>query len=204
MKLVSLNVDDEASIIRELFGSALSNYLEIGKRLHACKLSIPHGKWRSWLDTEFKCSERTAQRYIRVWKHLDKNPPRDADFNLSLREAEKGFRKPRQIEHKSDSKDNSKSKIKPVMEVIPPEKDGKIKGLVEEIKRLQMILSTYESDDRNRKFNLMKERLEFLESMQGEYEFIKGSYLAVKGLIMEHDPEYWLEIVKILGKKKIY
>ena len=42
--------------------------IEIGKRLHEAKLTLPHGAWGAWLQNEVEFSERTAQNFMRIAK----------------------------------------------------------------------------------------------------------------------------------------
>ena len=47
--------------------------IEIGKRLHEAKLTLPHGAWGAWLQNEVEFSERTAQNFMRIAKEY-RNP----------------------------------------------------------------------------------------------------------------------------------
>lgn len=50
--------------------------IEIGKRLHEAKLTLPHGAWGAWLQNEVEFSERTAQNFMRIAKEY-RNPAAD-------------------------------------------------------------------------------------------------------------------------------
>ena len=42
--------------------------IEIGRRLREAKELLDHGQWLPWLEKETEFSERTAQRYMRVFE----------------------------------------------------------------------------------------------------------------------------------------
>lgn len=52
--------------------------IEIGKRLHEAKLTLPLGAWGAWLQNEVEFSERTAQNFMRIAKEY-RNPQLIAD-----------------------------------------------------------------------------------------------------------------------------
>ena len=58
--------------------------IEIGKRLHEAKLTLPHGAWGAWLQNEVEFSERTAQNFMRIAKEY-RNPQLIADMGNSAR-----------------------------------------------------------------------------------------------------------------------
>ena len=47
--------------------------IEIGRRLTEVKEMLPHGEWLPWLERETDFSERTAQRYMRVFTEYGAN-----------------------------------------------------------------------------------------------------------------------------------
>ena len=57
--------------------------IEIGKRLHEAKLTLPHGAWGAWLQNEVEFSERTAQNFMRIAKEY-RNPQLIADMGKRL------------------------------------------------------------------------------------------------------------------------
>ena len=59
--------------------------IEIGKRLHEAKLTLPHGAWGAWLQNEVEFSERTAQNFMRIAKEY-RNPQLIADMGNSATE----------------------------------------------------------------------------------------------------------------------
>ena len=60
--------------------------IEIGKRLHEAKLTLPHGAWGAWLQNEVEFSERTAQNFMRIAKEY-RNPQLIADMGNSATKA---------------------------------------------------------------------------------------------------------------------
>ena len=60
--------------------------IEIGKRLHEAKLTLPHGAWGTWLQNEVEFSERTAQNFMRIAKEY-RNPQLIADMGNSATKA---------------------------------------------------------------------------------------------------------------------
>ena len=58
--------------------------IEIGKRLHEAKLTLPHGAWGAWLQNEVEFSERTAQNFMRIAKEY-RNPQLIADMGVPQR-----------------------------------------------------------------------------------------------------------------------
>lgn len=60
--------------------------IEIGKRLHEAKLTLPHGAWGAWLQNDVEFSERTAQNFMRIAKEY-RNPQLIADMGNSATKA---------------------------------------------------------------------------------------------------------------------
>lgn len=54
--------------IRDLFKAASLNIIDIGKSLVEVKDRLNHGQFGAWLDTQFGCSHRSAQRFMEVAK----------------------------------------------------------------------------------------------------------------------------------------
>jgi hypothetical protein len=54
--------------IRKLNERAISDVIEIGRRLSECKKLLGHGNWLPWIAREFRWSERTARNYILVYE----------------------------------------------------------------------------------------------------------------------------------------
>lgn len=55
---------------------ALEHAKEAGRILQETKAALPHGAWGPWLKQNFEGSERTARRYMQVyrrWPELETN-----------------------------------------------------------------------------------------------------------------------------------
>lgn len=69
-------ITQEINFYKSQAGNAI---IEIGKRLHEAKLTLPHGAWGAWLQNEVEFSERTAQNFMRIAKEY-RNPQLIADM----------------------------------------------------------------------------------------------------------------------------
>jgi len=68
--------------------SAIEHAIEAGRLLTEAKKKVAHGTWLMWIAANCSCSERTAQVYMRIYRHRDKlgsDTQRVAD--LSVRQA---------------------------------------------------------------------------------------------------------------------
>ena len=77
--------------------AALDHARAAGDLLIEAKTRCGHGSWSDWLVTNFRGSERTAQRYMKLangWAELEAKTTRVSD--LSLREAVKLLQSPRE------------------------------------------------------------------------------------------------------------
>lgn len=70
---------------------AVTDAIECGKMLIEAKAAVPHGTFSAYLETEFSGSQRTAQRFMQISKHVQSLPAREATrvADLSIREAVK-------------------------------------------------------------------------------------------------------------------
>ena len=59
-----------AETIRALGKRVIKDVIEIGRRLTACKKLLAHGEWLPWLKDEFKWSDATANKFMRVSKMM--------------------------------------------------------------------------------------------------------------------------------------
>ncbi len=69
-------VDDDVEQINRLCGeivdhgkSALMKALEAGERLCRVKKQVGHGNWGQWCKENLSADERTAQRYMEIYRH---------------------------------------------------------------------------------------------------------------------------------------
>jgi hypothetical protein len=61
-----ITLAEHAAVIRALGKRIVTDVIEIGRRLHACKEQVGHGGWLPWLEREFGWAERTAQNFMSV------------------------------------------------------------------------------------------------------------------------------------------
>jgi hypothetical protein len=59
---------EHAHAIRCLGNRAKEDLIEIGRRLVDAKRLAGHGRWLTWLDQELGWTEKTAQRFIKVYE----------------------------------------------------------------------------------------------------------------------------------------
>ena len=76
-------ITQEINFYKSQAGNAI---IEIRKRLHEAKLTLPHGAWGAWLQNEVEFSERTAQNFMRIAKEY-RNPQLIADMGNSATKA---------------------------------------------------------------------------------------------------------------------
>lgn len=65
--------------------AAVTHAIECGRLLNEAKATVPHGKWEAWMQDNCTFAPRTAQLYMRAFKHLSTDPEkaqRVADFSL--------------------------------------------------------------------------------------------------------------------------
>jgi Protein of unknown function (DUF3102) len=93
----TINAEHEAGVAA--LHKGLAHFRSAGLALLRAKAQCGHGTWLPWLKANVRCSERTAQGYMRLaegWDRLPTNPQRDAD--LSLRQALSLLRSPPTVE----------------------------------------------------------------------------------------------------------
>jgi hypothetical protein len=57
-----------ASKIRNLGKRLTENIVEIGRLLSECKTILGHGNWLPWIEREFGWTDRTAERFMQVYR----------------------------------------------------------------------------------------------------------------------------------------
>ena len=74
---------------QDLFKRGTEHAMAAGKALLKAKAKLKHGAWGPWLAQNFEGSERSAQLYMRLTKHIRglDDETRNAVAELSLREA---------------------------------------------------------------------------------------------------------------------
>jgi hypothetical protein len=87
--------------------------MRAGELLSKAKADVPHGEWARWLNDNFKLTERTAQRWIRLHKNRQHiaELKSDTGSDLTLRQLERLIAVPAQGSKKSAT--GSKSAAEP-------------------------------------------------------------------------------------------
>lgn len=68
--------------------SAVQSALIAGEKLCLAKEEVPHGEWLLWLERNCpKVSQRSAQRYMRIWRKRDELPKSDTGDGFGLKQA---------------------------------------------------------------------------------------------------------------------
>ena len=65
---------EHADAIRMLGNRAISDVIEIGKRLCRCKELCGHGNWLPWLKREFEWHPSTAEKYMQLFRRMRDDP----------------------------------------------------------------------------------------------------------------------------------
>ncbi len=58
--------------------------IEIGRRLTECKKRLGHGQWGTWLDREFRWSDRQALNFMRVYELVESKSENFAELQISV------------------------------------------------------------------------------------------------------------------------
>lgn len=66
--LTKPTLPDHADAIRQISKRSIEDAVEIGRRLTECKSMLVHGHFGDWIRREFSWSERTAQRFMRLYE----------------------------------------------------------------------------------------------------------------------------------------
>lgn len=64
-------------------GEAMGHALRAGELLLEAKAQVPHGGWAPWVAEHCRCSMRTAQLYMQLWRWARANPQRVAHLRFS-------------------------------------------------------------------------------------------------------------------------
>lgn len=79
-------INREHRLVGQSIASALTHATRAGELLHEVKDGLPTGAWLPWLAAHFEESERTAQLYMRIFKHRDEIPQ-----NVSVAQAQRAL-----------------------------------------------------------------------------------------------------------------
>jgi hypothetical protein len=75
---------EHAESIRKLGKRVIGDVIEIGRRLSECKEILGHGNWLSWIEREFRWSERTARNFIIVYVFAQSKSANLADMAIDV------------------------------------------------------------------------------------------------------------------------
>lgn len=67
-------VQQQAGAIQSLMKRSAQDIVEIGQRLAEVKQRLGHGRFGTWLGTEFEWTQETARRFMKVAKQFAQNP----------------------------------------------------------------------------------------------------------------------------------
>jgi DUF3102 family protein len=112
-KKIDKCIESAEEVYQEGLQSALEYAIEAGEILTEVKDKLKHGEWLPWLADYTSISERTAQRYIQVYR----NAPRVADLpsiNQAVAEIAEHSEEPDEPEPEDDEEDEDEE----------PEDDG--------------------------------------------------------------------------------
>lgn len=56
------------------------DFMELGHCLCEAKEMLPHGEWLPWLSERVQFSDRTAQKYMSLWREYEANPKLASDL----------------------------------------------------------------------------------------------------------------------------
>jgi hypothetical protein len=76
-------VQQQTGEIRGLMKRTVESIFEIGQRLIVVKERLGHGRFGSWLETEFDWDERTARRFMSVAENLKTKSDTVSEINLA-------------------------------------------------------------------------------------------------------------------------
>lgn len=73
-KAVSVPLEQITLEVKFYLNQTAQNIIEVGKRLTQAKAMLPHGEFGKWLDSNFKLTVRTAQKFMQVSERFGNTP----------------------------------------------------------------------------------------------------------------------------------
>lgn len=67
------DIHDDLDGIKKNAIDSLRRAIRVGENLVMAKEEVPHGQWGQWLRDNFNMTERTAQRYMKLYERFGKN-----------------------------------------------------------------------------------------------------------------------------------
>lgn len=67
-------IDTVTEDILQIKQRVSEDFMELGHCLCEAKEMLPHGEWLPWLNQRVQFSDRTAQKYMSLWREYEANP----------------------------------------------------------------------------------------------------------------------------------
>ncbi len=68
---LAARINEEHRAFGKTFRNTVEHGIRAGELLSQAKAQCPHGTWLAWLEENFEGLARTAQAYMRLYKHRD-------------------------------------------------------------------------------------------------------------------------------------
>lgn len=66
-----VEIERHKKATQDSFRAGIETIIKVGEELSNCKETMEHGQWLPWIDSNFGLTERTAQRYMNVYRNKD-------------------------------------------------------------------------------------------------------------------------------------
>jgi hypothetical protein len=95
---LAVRIRSEYEKARQSARASIEHALRVGELLLEAKVLVQHGEWSGWLQRNCDLSERMAQGYMRLARHLRDHPNTKlvSDLDLTIKDALKALAKPKQ------------------------------------------------------------------------------------------------------------
>ncbi|WP_017293360.1 DUF3102 domain-containing protein [Geminocystis herdmanii] len=189
------------------------NIIEIGNKLIEVKNTLPHGKFQSWCELEFKWTIRTAQRYMKVSNQLGAKTTQVSHLETSLRamyeiatsftdsdqETQEKILEKVEIKTEEKGKALTEKEIKEIREEVSKKYQNQIKEL--ENKQISLLTELKEQKLNSLKTIINKdkeiEKLKVSEKDKYEIRDLKTTLNRQKK--MYNDTTQWLNSIEIMS-----
>jgi hypothetical protein len=107
---LAAQINEEHRACAGIFRKALEHAIRAGELLTEAKEQCPHGEWLPWLTHNFEGAPRTAQDYMRLYKHRDELRAKTRDsaylsMNRALKELTEQYVEVQVIEQEQPSEE---------------------------------------------------------------------------------------------------
>jgi Protein of unknown function (DUF3102) len=75
---------ENVASIRQLSKRVIGDVIEIGRRLSDCKTLLGHGKWLSWIESEFSWTDRKARNFIAAYEFARSKSEKISDLGIDV------------------------------------------------------------------------------------------------------------------------